>query len=532
MRISVIGSGYAGLVSGAGLAEVGHSVVCMDIDADRIEQLRQGHSPVFEPGLDEMFTSNVKRGHLSFTTSMEEAINHAEAVMIAVGTPPSEDGSADLGHVLTVAGHIGAMMNKPLLVIVKSTVPVGTCNRVRSEIQAQLDERGQDISFNVASNPEFLAEGTALKNFMKPDRIVCGVEDEHSESMLREMYAPFNRNHEKMLFMDVRSSELTKYSANAMLATRISLMNELANIAERTGADIEQVRKGIGSDPRIGYSFIYAGPGYGGSCFPKDVRALARTAEEHGFDAKLLNAVEHVNNNQKTRLFEILKQQFQGELAGRCVAIWGLSFKPRTDDMREAPSRVLIEALLEAGACVRANDPEAMEEALLLWGENEDFSVHADQYDAAKGADALVLVTEWKHYWIPDFERLAGSMRQKVLLDGRNIWPQSAALRHGFTYHAIGRPSVLVPLPGSLDQDQAANAATLEAIGAALVLKQPAFSPDRLAADLVEMIENPAKLTRAADAARSAGCPRESRRRRPRPQDCRGVRRCARDRGG
>ena len=443
MRISVIGSGYVGLVSGAGLAEVGHSMVCMDIDADRIAELRQGHSPIYEPGLDEMLLSNVERGHLVFTTSMEKAVNHAEAMMIAVGTPPSEDGSADLGHVLTVAGNIGRLMTRPLLVIVKSTVPVGTCSRVRNEIQKQLDARGEDISFNVASNPEFLAEGVALKNFMQPDRIVCGVEDEHSESMLREMYAPFNRNHEKMFFMDVHSSELTKYSANAMLATKISLMNELANIAERVGADIEKVRKGIGSDPRIGYSFIYAGPGYGGSCFPKDVRALAHTAKEHGFDAQLLNAVENVNNHQKTRLFEILNGQFAGELAGRCIAVWGLAFKPNTDDMREAPSRVLIDALLEGGASVRAHDPEAMEEAGLLYGENAGFSTHENQYDAAEGADALVLVTEWKHYWIPDFERLAGSMRQKVLVDGRNIWPQSAALRHGFSYHAIGRSSVI-----------------------------------------------------------------------------------------
>ena len=442
MRISVIGSGYVGLVSGAGLAEVGHSMVCMDVDADRIAELRQGHSPIYEPGLDAMLVSNVERNTLVFTTSMEEATNHAEAMMIAVGTPPSEDGSADLGHVLTVAGSIGSLMTKPLLVIVKSTVPVGTCDRVRDKIQSQLDARGEDIAFNVASNPEFLAEGAALKNFLQPDRIVCGVEDEHSEKLLREMYAPFNRNHEKMIFMDVHSSELTKYSANAMLATKISLMNELANIAEHVGADIEKVRKGIGSDPRIGYSFIYAGPGYGGSCFPKDVRALAHTAKDHGFNAQLLHAVENVNNHQKTRLFAMLHDQFNGELAGRCIAVWGLSFKPNTDDMREAPSRVLIDALLAAGASVRTHDPEAMEEASLIYAKNEGFSTHSDLYDAAKGADALVLVTEWKHYWIPDFERLADSMRQKILLDGRNIWPQGAAQRHGFTYHAIGRPSV------------------------------------------------------------------------------------------
>jgi len=413
----------------------------MDIDAERIANLRQGHAPIYEPGLDELLFSNAKRGLLSFTTSLAEALNHAEVLMISVGTPPSEDGSADLSHVLAVARSVGELLSRPLLVIVKSTVPVGTCGRVRNEIQKQLDAREADITFSVASNPEFLAEGTAIKHFMQPDRIICGVEDEVSEKLLREMYAPFNRNHEKMIFMDVRSSELTKYSANAMLATRISLMNELANIAELTGADIEQVRKGIGSDPRIGYSFIYAGPGYGGSCFPKDVRALSHTAKEHGFDAQILNAVENVNAYQKTRLFEMLKRHFEGELVGRCIAIWGLSFKPNTDDMREAPSRVLIEALLDAGASVRAHDPEAMAVAQRLYGSNTNFSVHDDPHDAPPGADALVLVTEWKLYWVPDFKRLANEMRQKVLVDGRNIWSGEAALEHGFTYHAIGRPS-------------------------------------------------------------------------------------------
>jgi UDPglucose 6-dehydrogenase len=343
---------------------------------------------------------------------------------------------------LAVAAGIGKVLSKHLLVIVKSTVPVGTCDRVRAAIQQGLDERGEKTSFSVASNPEFLAEGGAIKDFMQPNRIVCGVENEDSEHLLREMYAPFNRNHEKILFMDVHSSELTKYSANAMLATKISLMNELANIAERVGADIEHVRKGIGSDPRIGYAFIYAGPGYGGSCFPKDVRALSHTAREYGFEAKILDAVEYVNNHQKTHLFEMVKKGFNGELKGKCIAIWGLSFKPNTDDMREAPSRVLIDALLEAGASVRAHDPEAMEVALEIYGDEQGFSVHADQYDAAVGADALVLVTEWKLYWIPDYEKLAAGMRQKILVDGRNIWPQEAALEHGFTCHAIGRPSI------------------------------------------------------------------------------------------
>ena len=442
MKISIIGSGYVGLVSGAGFAEAGHNVVCMDIDAKRIENLRQGKSPIYEPGLDEMLVDNAKRGHLAFTTSIEMAVEHAEALLIAVGTPPSEDGSADLGHVISVATSIGKVLSRPLLVIVKSTVPVGTCDRVRAAIQEQLDERGEKTSFSVASNPEFLAEGGAIKDFMQPNRIVCGVENEHSKELLREMYAPFNRNHEKMLFMDVHSSELTKYSANAMLATKISLMNELANIAERVGADIEHVRQGIGSDPRIGYAFIYAGPGYGGSCFPKDVRALSHTAREYGFEAKILDAVEYVNAHQKTHLFEMLKRGFDGELSEKCIAIWGLSFKPNTDDMREAPSRVLIDALLKAGASIRAHDPEAMDVALQIYADDERFTVHEDQYDAAQGADALVLVTEWKLYWIPDYERLSADMRQKVLVDGRNIWPQDTALKHGFTCHAIGRPSV------------------------------------------------------------------------------------------
>jgi len=442
MKISIIGSGYVGLVSGAGLAEAGHNVICMDVDDERIKNLRQGKSPIYEPGLDEMLVDNVERGRLAFTTSLEEAVNHATALLIAVGTPPSEDGSADLGHVLAVATGIGKILSKPLLVIVKSTVPVGTCDRVRASIQQELDRRDEQTGFSVASNPEFLAEGGAIKDFMQPNRIVCGIENKDSEKLLREMYAPFNRNHEKMLFMDVHSSELTKYSANAMLATKISLMNELANIAERVGADIEHVRQGIGSDPRIGYAFIYAGPGYGGSCFPKDVRALSHTAREAGFEAKILDAVEHVNLRQKTHLFEILRRGFDGEFAGKRIAVWGLSFKPNTDDMREAPSRVLIDALLEAGASVRAHDPEAMDVALQIYGEYDNFSVHADQYETSNGTDALVLVTEWKLYWIPDYEKLAATMRQKVLVDGRNIWPQETALEHGFTCHAIGRPSV------------------------------------------------------------------------------------------
>ena len=446
MKISIIGSGYVGLVSGAGLAEAGHNVLCMDVDENRVEQLRRGQSPIYEPGLDEMLANNTQRGLLVFTASMREAVNHAEAVMIAVGTPPQEDGSADLSHVLAVARDIGDYLEKPALVIVKSTVPVGTCDRVRAEIQRQLDKRGTDIGFSVASNPEFLAEGVAIKAFMNPDRIICGVEDDESKQLLREMYAPFSHKHDKMMFMDVRSSELTKYSANAMLATKISLMNEIANIAERVGADIENVRQGIGSDPRIGYSFIYAGPGYGGSCFPKDVRALSHTAGEYGFEAELLNAVEEVNNRQKTRLFQVLQTHFGNDLAGRSIAVWGLSFKPGTDDMREAPSTMLIEALLDAGASVQAHDPEAGGEALKVFRGREGFSLHDDPYAAANGADALVLVTEWKLYWVPDYAKLAERMKHKVLVDGRNVWQRDLSVKHGFTCHAIGRPSISTPM--------------------------------------------------------------------------------------
>src|SRR5690554_1364202 len=442
MRISIIGSGYVGLVTGAGLAEAGHNVTCMDIDDARIQRLSQGHSLLFEPGLDEMLSTNIVRGNLKFTSSMQAATEHAEVMIIAVGTPSSEDGSADLSHVLAVAGNIGRHLRHASLIIVKSTVPVGTCDKVRCAIQTQLDMRHETIPFNVASNLEFLAEGSAVKNFMNPDRIICGVENDSSETLLREMYAPFNRNHEKLFFMDVRSSELTKYAANAMLATKISLMNELANIAENVGADIEKVRRGIGSDPRIGYSFIYAGPGYGGSCFPKDVRALSHTALQHGLEAQLLNAVEAVNNRQKAHLFNLIRRELKDEFYGKNIAVWGLAFKPNTNDMREAPSRVLIEALLDAGANVHTHDPEAKQEGLELYGELSGYHAHDDPYQAASGADALVLVTEWKHYWIPDFERLAELMEQKILFDGRNIWPQGAAVRNGFSYHAIGRPSL------------------------------------------------------------------------------------------
>jgi len=440
MRISIVGSGYVGLVSGAGLSDVGHHVVCMDINEARVEGLRNGVVPIFEPGLDEILQTNSSQGRLEFSTSLEHAVEHAEVLFIAVGTPPDEDGSADLSHVLAVAAGVGDCLEKPLLVVVKSTVPVGTCDKVRATISRKLDERGSDVSFSVASNPEFLKEGAAIADFMKPDRIVVGVDSERAEALLRELYAPFNRNHEKLLCMDVKSSELTKYAANAMLATKISLMNELSNVAERVGADIEHVRNGIGSDPRIGFSFIYPGAGYGGSCFPKDVRALEFTASAHGYEAQLLKAVEAVNNQQKHKPFELLSRHFDGQMEGLEVALWGLSFKPNTDDMREAPSINLIDALLAAGARVRAHDPEAADEANEVFAGRDGFEIIADPYEAATGADALVLMTEWKLYWAPDFDRLRRDLKQTVIVDGRNIWSPEVVRRRGITYYAIGRP--------------------------------------------------------------------------------------------
>jgi UDPglucose 6-dehydrogenase len=440
MRVSIAGSGYVGLVSGAGLSDVGHHVVCMDIDEARVEGLKNGIVPIFEPGLEKMLHRNSSQGRLEFTTSMARAVEHAEVLFIAVGTPPEEDGSADLSHVLAVAAAIGQHLESPLLVVIKSTVPVGTCEKVRATIRDNLEQRGVEVEFSVASNPEFLKEGAAIADFMKPDRIVVGVDNDRAESLLRELYAPFNRNHQKLLCMDVRSSELTKYAANAMLATKISLMNELSNVAAHVGADIEQVRNGIGSDPRIGYSFIYPGAGYGGSCFPKDVRALEHTARASGYTAELLRAVEAVNNRQKHRPYELLSSHFNGNLAGLTIALWGLSFKPNTDDIREAPSLNLIESILSAGGSVRAHDPEAAAEASLLFEGREGFETVDDPYAAASGADALVLITEWKLYWAPDFDRLGQEMKQAVIVDGRNIWSPEVVRSRGIDYYSIGRP--------------------------------------------------------------------------------------------
>ncbi len=441
MRVSIVGSGYVGLVSGAGLAQVGHNVVCMDKNPERIERLRAGHVPIYEPGLDDLLAENATQGRLTFTTSMQDAVDHGEVLMIAVGTPPSEDGSADLTHVLDVAREIGRCAPHDLLVAVKSTVPVGTCDRVAGIIRDELAKRGaSDLEIPVASNPEFLKEGAAISDFMKPDRIVVGTDRESAVDLLRELYAPFNRNHEKLLTMDVRSSELTKYAANAMLATKISLMNELANIAATVGADIEQVRIGIGSDPRIGYSFIYPGAGYGGSCFPKDIRALDATARLSGYEARLINAVDVVNQNQKQKPFQILTKHFKGDLEHKVVALWGLSFKPNTDDMREAPSLDFIDAVLERGGVIRAHDPQAGDEAIRRFGDRTGFQVAKDPYSALVGADAVVLLTEWRMYWAPDFQRMHQSMRQPVVIDGRNIWSPDRVRQRGFTYYAIGRP--------------------------------------------------------------------------------------------
>ncbi len=440
MRVSVGGGGYVGLVSAAGLAQVAHHVVCMDIDAARVERLRAGEVPIYEPGLVPMILENQAQGRLSFTDDMAKTVDHAQVLLIAVGTPPEEDGSADLGHVLAVARAVGELMSEPLLVVTKSTVPVGTCDRVRATIQEALDERGSDLTFSVASNPEFLAEGVAVSDFMKPDRIVIGVENSESEALLRELYAPFNRNHEKLLCMDVRSSELTKYAANAMLATRISAMNEMANIAEAVGADIEKVRLGIGSDPRIGYSFIYPGAGYGGSCFPKDVRALSHTARSAGYQAQILDAVESVNTRQRGKLFELLQRHAGERLSGMTIAVWGLAFKPNTDDIREAPALNLLQSALDAGARVRAHDPKAREAVAERFGEKPGLELVDDPYEAVEGADALALVTEWRQYWAPDFERIARLMKEPVVFDGRNIWAPDVVRSRGFTYYSIGRP--------------------------------------------------------------------------------------------
>lgn len=440
MKVTVFGSGYVGLVSGACMAEMGVDVVCVDIDQDKIDMLNSGEVPIYEPGLNAMIQSNSQAGRLRFTTDIEQAVSHGTFLFVAVGTPPDEDGSADLQHVLAVAQSIAEHMSDYKVVVDKSTVPVGTADKVRQCMNSVLEQRGVRLEFDVVSNPEFLKEGAAINDFMKPDRIVIGSNSEKAKMLMGNLYAPFNRNHARIVHMDVRSAELTKYAANAMLATKISFMNELSHIAECTGADIEKVRMGIGSDPRIGYQFIYPGCGYGGSCFPKDVKALERTAREIGFDAELLRAVEAVNERQKEVLLDKIRMHFDGNLEGRKIAVWGLSFKPETDDMREAPSRVLINALLQAGASVHAHDPVAMDEAARIFGEAANLILAEDQYEVLKGADALVVVTEWKAFRSPDFTRMQSLMAgASVVFDGRNIYDPIFMHEAGFIYYSIGR---------------------------------------------------------------------------------------------
>lgn len=439
MKITIFGSGYVGLVTGACFAEVGNDVLCVDIDQNKIRNLKEGIIPIHEPGLEELVAENSREGRLRFTTDIQEGVDFGLFQFIAVGTPPDEDGSADLRHVLSVAESIGYHMNEYRIVINKSTVPVGTADLVREKIRSVLAERKFDMDFDVVSNPEFLKEGDAINDFMKPERIVVGVDDPRTKELLRFLYSPFNRSHERFIAMDIRSAELTKYAANAMLATKISFMNEIANIAERVGADVEAVRRGIGSDSRIGFSFIYPGVGYGGSCFPKDVQALERTAHKHGYHSRILQAVEAVNHDQKSSIVRKIKAHFGSELNGRVFAIWGLAFKPNTDDMREAPSRRVIDELVEEGAMVRVYDPVAMKEAKRIYGERDDIYFAHNPEDAVKGSHALVVLTEWLVFRSPDFEMIKRDLVHPVIFDGRNIYSPEFMEQAGFAYYSIGR---------------------------------------------------------------------------------------------
>ncbi|AJZ89788.1 UDP-glucose/GDP-mannose dehydrogenase family protein [Cedecea neteri] len=439
MKVTVFGIGYVGLVQAAVLADVGHDVMCIDVDAKKVENLKKGEIPIFEPGLAPLVKKNYEEGRLQFSTNAEEGVNHGEMHYIAVGTPPDEDGSADLKYVTAVARTIAQYMDSHKVVIDKSTVPVGTADKVRAVMEETLKSRGLEINFDVVSNPEFLKEGAAVADCMRPERIVIGTDNEEVIDLLRELYEPFNRNHDRMILMDIRSAELTKYAANCMLATKISFMNEIANLAERLGADVEKVRMGIGSDSRIGYSFIYPGCGYGGSCFPKDVQALIRTAEQIGYTPKILQAVEEVNYAQKQKLPEFVIRHFGQDLKGKTFALWGLSFKPNTDDMREASSRVLIEALWERGAQVQAYDPEAMDETQRIYGHRSDLRLMGTKEAALQGADALVVCTEWQSFKAPDFDLMKKSLKQPVIFDGRNLYDPERLNKRGFVYYAIGR---------------------------------------------------------------------------------------------
>jgi UDPglucose 6-dehydrogenase len=440
MNVTVFGVGYVGLVQAAVLADVGHNVCCVDVDAAKIEGLKQGNIPIYEPGLTDLVRNNYEKKRLHFTTDAKTGVEHASIQIIAVGTPPDEDGSADLQYVLSVAGKVAELMTENKIIIDKSTVPVGTADKVKTHMNSVLDERGIGLTFDVVSNPEFLKEGSALDDCMRPERIIVGTDNTEVEAVIRELYEPFSRNHDKIMVMDVRSAEFTKYAANCMLATKISFMNEMSNLAEKLGVDIEQVRKGIGSDSRIGYHFIYPGCGYGGSCFPKDVQALERSANEIGYEAKILRAVEAVNYKQKEILFEHVKAFYKDKsIAGKTFAIWGLSFKPNTDDMREASSRVLMEFLWEQGAKVQAYDPEAMEEAQRIYGTRDNLLLMGTKEAALHGADGLIIVTEWKSFRVPDFDQMLKELKDKVVFDGRNLYDPSRVEALGLAYYGIGR---------------------------------------------------------------------------------------------
>jgi UDPglucose 6-dehydrogenase len=448
MKISIFGTGYVGLVTGACLAEVGHHVICMDVDQNKVAKLRAGITPIWEPGLDAIVARNVADRRLQFTTDAEQAVHHGVVLFNAVGTPPDEDGSADMQYVMAVAERVAGCMMDYRVIVNKSTVPVGTAEKVKVQMAKVLEARGQRIDYDVVSNPEFLKEGAAVEDFLKPDRIIIGINkspnSERARNLMRELYEPFNRNHDRTIFMDVRSAELTKYAANAMLATKISFMNEMANLAELLGADVEEVRKGIGADPRIGYHFIYPGCGYGGSCFPKDVKAIVKTAQQIGFNTQLLQAVEAVNHRQKSILFNKLASHFGGEssLHGKIIAVWGLAFKPNTDDMREAPSRTLMEALWQAGAKVQAFDPVAMKEVHRIYGANSNLNLCDDKYAALQNVDALVICTEWQQFRAPDFAKMKARMKCKFIVDGRNLYLPQKMQADGWKYLSVGRANV------------------------------------------------------------------------------------------
>jgi UDPglucose 6-dehydrogenase len=437
MKISIIGTGYVGLVTGACISETGIDVVCIDINEQKIENLKKGIIPIFEPGLEDIVKRNIEKQRLTFSTSIKDSIDGCEAVFVAVGTPPDEDGSADISHVIKVAGEIGKNIKEYMVIVTKSTVPIGTSHKVKEAVQAEIDKRGVSIAFDVASNPEFLKEGNAVEDFLKPARIVIGIDNENAKNSLSRIYRPFQLNGYRTIFMDIPSAELTKYAANCMLATKISFMNDLANLCELVGADINMVRQGIGSDPRIGNKFIYAGAGYGGSCFPKDVKALIKTADDIGYSLDVVKAVESVNNRQKEVLFHKIMHHFGNSVKAKHFGIWGLSFKPNTDDLREAPSLVIIQKLIEAGATVKAYDPVAMNEAKLRLGDSIQYG--SDSYDAILDADALVLITEWAEFRVLNFKVLEKLMKQKVIFDGRNIYDPAEAKENGFKYFGIGR---------------------------------------------------------------------------------------------